>query len=214
MAVSPSNLEKISGKRIKVIKLSIYRTAKKIIDKLCNNIILYHYDVNKGKNVNINGVIHVQGKKGTITIDDNVTLNSDTMAVPLGYQSYISFWCLDQGHIHIGEGSGISNATLCSANNITIGKNVLIGGGTKIFDTDFHSLVYEKRIDIVNDDDRRSAPVVIADGAFVGAGTIILKGVTIGEKSIIAAGAVVTKNIPAGEIWGGNPAKFIRKITN
>lgn len=194
--------------------MSIYRTAKKIIDKLCNNIILNHYSVNKGKNVNINGVIHVQGKKGTITIDDNVTLNSDTMAVPLGYQSYISFWCLDHGCIHIGEGSGISNATLCSANNITIGKKVLIGGGTKIFDTDFHSLVYEKRIDIVNDDDRRSAPVVIADGVFVGAGTIILKGVTVGEKSIIAAGSVVTKNIPAGEIWGGNPAKFIRKITN
>jgi acetyltransferase-like isoleucine patch superfamily enzyme len=47
---------------------------------------------------------------------------------------------------------------------------------------------------------------------FIGARCIILKGVTIGEKSIVAAGSVVTKNIPEGEVWGGNPAKFIKKI--
>jgi len=52
---------------------------------------------------------------------------------------------------------------------------------------------------------------VIQEGAFVGASSIILKGVTIGKHSIVAAGSVVSKSIPAGEIWGGNPAKFIRK---
>ena len=41
---------------------------------------------------------------------------------------------------------------------------------------------------------------------------IILKGVHIGARSIVATGSVVTKSIPADEIWGGNPAKFIRKI--
>ena len=55
-------------------------------------------------------------------------------------------------------------------------------------------------------------PVEIKDGVFVGAHSIILKGVTIGEGSIIGAGSVVTKSIPAGEVWAGNPAKFIRKI--
>ena len=49
---------------------------------------------------------------------------------------------------------------------------------------------------------------------FIGANSIILKGVTIGERSIIGAGSVVTKNIPDDEIWAGNPAKFIRKINN
>lgn len=46
----------------------------------------------------------------------------------------------------------------------------------------------------------------------MGAHTIILKGVTVGAKSIIGAGSVVTKSIPDGEIWAGNPAHFIRKI--
>jgi len=54
--------------------------------------------------------------------------------------------------------------------------------------------------------------VVIDDGSFIGAHSIILKGVTIGKESIIGAGSVVTKNVPDGEIWGGNPAKLIRKI--
>ena len=55
-------------------------------------------------------------------------------------------------------------------------------------------------------------PVEIREGAFVGAHCIILKGVTIGKEAIVGAGSVVTKSIPDGEIWGGNPAKFIRKI--
>lgn len=51
----------------------------------------------------------------------------------------------------------------------------------------------------------------IMDGVFIGANSIITKPLTIGENSIIAAGSVVTKNIPPNEIWGGNPAKFIKK---
>lgn len=54
--------------------------------------------------------------------------------------------------------------------------------------------------------------MVIEDNVFIGARCIILKGVTIGENSIVGAGSVVTKSIPANEIWAGNPAKFIRKI--
>ena len=53
--------------------------------------------------------------------------------------------------------------------------------------------------------------IVVGKGAFVGAHTVICNPVRIGENAVIAAGSVVTKNIPAGEIRGGNPAKFIRK---
>ena len=42
--------------------------------------------------------------------------------------------------------------------------------------------------------------------------SIILKGVHIGDKAIVAAGSVISRDIPEGEIWGGTPAKFIRKI--
>ena len=53
--------------------------------------------------------------------------------------------------------------------------------------------------------------VHIGDGAFIGVGSIICKDVTIGKNAIVAAGSVVTKDIPDDEIWGGNPAKFIKK---
>lgn len=81
-----------------------------------------------------------------------------------------------------------------------------------IFDTDFHSLDWRDRKDGTDIQKRKKSPVVIKSLAFIGANSIILKGVTIGERSIVGAGSVVTKDIPDGEIWAGNPAQFIREI--
>lgn len=53
--------------------------------------------------------------------------------------------------------------------------------------------------------------VHICKGAYLGMNTLVVKPVTIGERAIIGAGSVVTKDIPANEVWAGNPAKFIRK---
>lgn len=53
--------------------------------------------------------------------------------------------------------------------------------------------------------------ITIGDHVFIGMNTIITKPVTIGNGAVIGAGSVVTKDIPNGEIWGGNPARFIKK---
>ena len=53
---------------------------------------------------------------------------------------------------------------------------------------------------------------MIGKRVFVGGHSIILKGVTIGDDAVIGAGSVVAKNVPVGEIWAGNPARFIRKV--
>lgn len=87
----------------------------------------------------------------------------------------------------------------------------MIGAGCLITDSDHHSIDWKVRC-LLGDTDKKTAPIVIEDYVFIGARSIILKGVTIGEKSIVAAGSVVVKNIPSGEMWGGNPAKFIKKI--
>ncbi|MBQ0088170.1 MAG: N-acetyltransferase, partial [Prevotellaceae bacterium] len=49
------------------------------------------------------------------------------------------------------------------------------------------------------------------EGASIGAGSTILCGITIGENAMIGIGSVVTKDVPAGEVWVGNPAKFLKK---
>ena len=54
------------------------------------------------------------------------------------------------------------------------------------------------------------APITILNEAWIGTGAIILSGVTIGEGAVVAAGAVVTKDIPAGAIAAGNPARVIK----
>lgn len=56
--------------------------------------------------------------------------------------------------------------------------------------------------------------VKIGYACFIGANTIICNSVEIGDNSIVAAGSVVTKNIPPNEIWGGNPAKYIKTRSN
>ena len=53
---------------------------------------------------------------------------------------------------------------------------------------------------------------LVKKNASIGAGTVILGGITIGENAMIGAGSVVTKDVPANELWLGNPAKFVRKI--
>lgn len=57
----------------------------------------------------------------------------------------------------------------------------------------------------------RFGRITIGNNCFIGAKSTILPGVTIGDNSIVGAGSLVTKNIPAGEVWGGVPAKYIGK---
>ena len=80
-------------------------------------------------------------------------------------------------------------------------------------DTDFHSLDPMQRKS--PDTDRAgagTAPIIIRENAFIGAASIILKGTVIGRNSVIGAGSVVTGNVPDGQLWAGNPARFIRQL--
>ena len=115
--------------------------------------------------------------------------------------------------LEIGDYSGISNTTLSCKKEIRIGNYVNIGGQCIIMDSNHHSLEWEDRMDHIKDKtNTKTAPIIIGDYVFIGARCLLCKGVTIGEKSIVAAGSVVVTDIPSGEIWGGNPARFIKKI--
>jgi acetyltransferase-like isoleucine patch superfamily enzyme len=89
---------------------------------------------------------------------------------------------------------------------------VLIGAGCLITDSNHHSSIDWEDRNLKGDCNIKSSPVVIEDYVFIGAKSIILKGVTIGAKSVIAAGDVVVSDIPANCIAGGNPCKIIKYI--
>lgn len=191
------------------IKQVLY-AVKNLPNTIYNTAVLKYRHVKYGNNLKINGRIFcVSNTPDGIEIGDNVRINSSRGSNPIGGDAKTILFAKGDGRIRIGDGCGISNATLFACESITLGKQILVGGGTKIYDTDFHWLDFEKRI---QETGGKTSPVTIKDGAFIGSNCIVLKGVTIGEKSVIGAGSVVTKSVPDGEIWAGNPAKFIRKL--
>lgn len=165
-----------------------------------------------GESVIFNGDFLYKGKAGKLNIGERTVVNSGEELVPVGFSGKTSFWIIDDGHISIGEDCGITNVAICSQKKVQIGNRVLIGSGCKIYDTDFHSMDYKKRRDITNNPGCKTAAILIEDDVFLGAGVIVLKGTHIGARSVVGAGSVVTGNIPSGQIWAGNPARYIKDI--
>ena len=164
-----------------------------------------------GLDFKISGKIQINNI-GTIIIGSGFQANAGQDYNPIGGDTNLRLVVERKNAIlTIGSNVGISNSTLVCWNQITIEDNVMIGGGSRIWDTNFHSLNSEIRVSGY-DDDVHTKPVLIRRNAFIGGGSIILKGVTIGRNSIIAAGSVVTKDIPDNVIAGGNPCKVIRNL--
>lgn len=174
-----------------------------------NKIELKRHKVKYSKSVTIRGKLLIQGK-GKITIGENTRIKSGIKYNPIGGDGVSILVTKSPGRIEIGNNVGISNATLVAHEQIVIEDEVLIGGSVKIYDTDFHSLNYQERMSGYSG--TKTAPVRIEKGAFIGAHSIILKGVTIGKYSIIGAGSVVTKSVPPYEVWAGNPAHYIKSV--
>ena len=150
----------------------------------------------------------------SITIDKGLRMNNGSYRNQIGFGSLKCTIVADGGDIIIGENLGISQtALLAFGADIIIGNNVKIGAGTRIYTTDFHSLNYTNRRNKQTDSSTcKHADVTIGNDCFIGAGSVILKGVSIGDRAIIGAGSVVTKNVPSDSIYAGNPATEIRRI--
>ena len=113
--------------------------------------------------------------------------------------------------VSIGAGTWINNnfSAIADFTSITIGCNCLVGASVEILDSDFHEIKVEER-GLSKPEWARA--VVIGDHVFLGPNVKIMKGVPIGNGSVIAKGAIVTKDIPAGAIAGGNPAEVLKVI--
>ncbi|MDO6803817.1 acyltransferase [Wenyingzhuangia sp. 1_MG-2023] len=191
----------------------IFRLFFNYFDFFRLKVFLFMYDI-KHKKIIANGLpfFHI-AKNTSFHIGDNFKMNNGLVYNPIGFPQPCTFVVTSGAKLTIGNNVGMSQTTIVCQDSIVIKDFVKFGGGVKIYDSDFHSLKAEERMDSVMDmKNKGKAPVVIGNHVFVGANSMILKGVTIGDNSIVGAGAVVTKDIPENQIWAGNPAKFIKSI--
>lgn len=113
-------------------------------------------------------------------------------------------------HITIGDNFYANmDCIFLDVNRVTIGNNVMVGPRVGFY-TAGHPIVADIRIE----DLEFGSPIVVGDNVWIGGSAVILPGVTIGKNAIVGAGAVVTKDVPANSIVGGNPAKVIRMIND
>ncbi|WP_349971481.1 acyltransferase [Pseudomonas caspiana] len=120
-------------------------------------------------------------------------------------------------HIYIGDRVVIRPGTHLFASEqvngvIKIGDGVLIGGGVHIYVSNHEYRDVSRKII----DQGHSSPksVVLEEGCWIGAGVIILPGVTVGRNAVVGAGSVVTKSVLPFGVYAGNPAKFIKRVTD
>lgn len=150
--------------------------------------------------------------RSQVSIGKNVVINSGNHTI----SPSVSKISVGGGQLSIGNNTGLSSTVIICKERIIIGENVNIGAGCLILDSNMHSTDWRVRADRKKDRPEKAAkaPVVIEDNVFIGARSIINKGVTIGRCSMIAAGSVVVKDIPANCIAGGNPCKVIKSLND
>ena len=128
-------------------------------------------------------------------------------------------FCVILPEAKIGENCNICSHCLIE-NDVVIGDNVTVKCGVYLWDgmRIEDNVCIGANVTFTNDKYPRSKkpfellPITIKKGASIGAGAVVLGGVTIGENAMIGVGSVVTHDVPAGDLWYGNPARFIRKI--
>lgn len=156
--------------------------------------------------------------------------SGDKSKIIIGHHTRIlgTLVCKSTGKIEVGDYSQIQDGVLIgSLENVKIGNYVGIAGGCVLIDNNTHKIEPEERIkhrkrvapggpgypglgngwELAD-----SAPIVIEDVVWIGAQSIILKGVTVGKGAIIARNSVVTKDVSPYTVVAGNPAKVVKEL--
>jgi acetyltransferase-like isoleucine patch superfamily enzyme len=163
-----------------------------------------------GDGTRLSGVLERRAKRAKITIGSQCLIQGQLVVER------------DDSILDIGDSVLVGGGTVIDcALSVVIERDVLISYACIIADSDNHSIYPEQRVgDLAlwmngrqnNWHLAEMAPIRICEGAWIGARSIILKGVTIGAGAVVGMGSVVTKDVPPRTIVAGNPARVIREI--
>jgi acetyltransferase-like isoleucine patch superfamily enzyme len=148
----------------------------------------------------------------TLVVGRNAVLISDSRFSEPGVSHPCVLRTLRSGaSLTIGDNVGMSGCSVCAAERVSIGDECLIGADVLIADTDFHRVDPEGRR--WRKDGVSTASIHIGRNVFIGARSMVLKGVNIGDDAVVGAGSVVTSDVPAGAVAAGSPARVIGWIS-
>lgn len=163
-----------------------------------------------GATVTVDGILNLNAeyprksqKTAVLRVEKNGSLDVHGI-----FQAYYDteIWVYPNGKLTLGHGYINAGTQLRCMESITIGDGCAIGRNVLIMDFDAHEITYED-----GSKNRITAPIHIGKHVWIGAGAIILKGVSIGDNAVIGAGSVVTKDVPANTVVAGVPAHTIRE---
>jgi acetyltransferase-like isoleucine patch superfamily enzyme len=168
----------------------------------------------KGKGTSIRRcarILNAGDNSDRIRVGRSCRIEGELFVFPHGGRISIGDWCF------VGPG-----ARLWSALDLSIGDRVLISHNVNVMDSLTHPLDPTERhtqfrkilsVGHPRSIDLDEKPVRIEDDAWVGAGAIVLRGVTIGRCAVVGAGAVVTRDVPPYAVVVGNPARVVRRLS-
>lgn len=172
----------------------------------------YGADLTLGEGVLFRGLPLIHMCEGTqISLGNNVTLNSRNYGHHVLLHSPVKLMAdRDGAIIQVGDHTRIHGSCLHSYKRISIGKGCLIGANTNIIDGNAHDIAFdnvEHRYMTLGE----AEDVIIEDNVWIGMNCIVLPGTHIGHGSVISAGSVIRGDVPPFCIFGGNPARLLKK---
>ena len=164
--------------------------------------------------VRLVGLPDIERAEGArIIIGKGVTLVSEATANSAGVNHPVILSAEGPGSvIKIGDGVGMSGASIVTCSEIEIGEGTMLGANCNIYGTDFHCVDAAERAKQKSTADAPTAPIKIGKRCWLASNVTVLKGVTIGDEAVVGAMSLVTKDVEARAVVGGVPAKTIRNM--